>query len=95
MTSGRHRGASNSVSGFGKRARPYLDDLVAVRARDPGVDEPHGDFLDLPVLFKPRVLQVVRVHNPHHVLELVAPPVTAVVPVQVLRLFEHGDVLVF
>jgi hypothetical protein len=35
------------------------------------------------------------VHNPHHVLELVAPPVTAVVPVQVLRLFEHGDVLVF
>ena len=69
-----------------------LDDLVAMYPTHPLIDVLEHQLLELPPLLPPSVIEVVCVHDPNHMCELVGPPPAMMVPVEVLGLLQHCHV---
>ena len=64
--------------------------LVAVNPADPLVEGSEELLLEVTLLLSPRVVQVVGVNDAHHMVKLVCPALPMMVPVEMLRLLQHG-----
>ncbi len=56
------------------------------------VDDRQRRCLDIAILLPLSVVQVVGMHDTHHVVELVRPSAPVVVPVQMLWLLQNSDI---
>lgn len=65
---------------------------MAVHAADEVVHDGQGRGLERAALLPLRIVQVVGMDDPHHVVELVCPSAAMVVPGKVLWLLQHRDV---
>lgn len=65
---------------------------MAVHAADDLVDDRHGLGLGSTPFLALRVVQVVGMDDAHHMLELVRPAPTVVIPIQVLGLLQHRHI---
>lgn len=63
---------------------------MAVYPAHPGVERLQALLLDVPLLLPACIVQVVGVDDAHHVIKLVCPALTVMVPVEVLGLLKHS-----